>query len=195
MVLNVTAVPLTADTFVSVYPALGGRPDSSNVNTRALVTMPNQVTVKVGDNGALTLFNAAGSTHLIVDVAGWYGPGAGSAFVPVAPRRVLDTRDDGGPLPPRGGRLLDLQARGLPARAGAVVTNLTAVAPSEGSFLTAYPAGAAVPTASNVNMRPGVNVANAATVRTSSDTRMSLFNAEGTVHAITDLSGYFVPTA
>ena len=34
--------------------------------------MPNLVVVKVGAGGKISLYNAAGSTHVVADVAGWY---------------------------------------------------------------------------------------------------------------------------
>jgi hypothetical protein len=35
-------------------------------------TVPNLVVVKLGSNGAVQVFNAAGSTDVVVDLSGWY---------------------------------------------------------------------------------------------------------------------------
>ena len=43
----------------------------------------------------MSLYNAAGSTHVVADVAGWYGEAgatSGSRFTGVVPSRILDTR-------------------------------------------------------------------------------------------------------
>lgn len=194
VVLNVTAVPST-DTFVSAYPSLTDRGSFSNLNLRPAVTLPNLVTVKVGGDGAIVLYNDAGTTQLIADLAGYYSPGAADGFVPVAPRRVLDTRSTAGPVAGGTSVTLDLSVRGLPAATAGIAANVTAVAPTAGSFVTAYPAGGSVPTASNLNLRPYVNVANAVDVALGTGGQVGLYNAVGSVHLVTDLGGYFVPTS
>jgi hypothetical protein len=70
--LNVTAVNPTANGYLTVWPAGVARPLASNLNLSPSWTVPNMVFVKVGDNGMVNLFNAAGRTDVIVDVAGWY---------------------------------------------------------------------------------------------------------------------------
>jgi hypothetical protein len=72
VVLNVTATEPTASGFVTVYPTGTQRPNASNLNFVAGQTTPNLVIAKVGDGGKVSLFNFAGSTHLIADVVGWY---------------------------------------------------------------------------------------------------------------------------
>ena len=101
VVLNVTVTNPTAASFVTVWPTGQARPTASNINFVAGQTVPNLVTVKVGAGGQVSLYNAAGSTDLIADVAGYYGDGtaaAGSTFVPLPPARLLDTRSTGGPI-------------------------------------------------------------------------------------------------
>ena len=90
---------------------------------------------------------------------------------------------------------------GVPANGvGAAVLNLTAVAPTSSGYLSAYPAGAAVPSTSNVNYVAGHNVATAAVVRVSTAGTIAIHNAgAGTVDILADVSGYTVaatsPTA
>ena len=77
VVLNVTAVgPTAASTDVRVYPTLadGGVPGTSNLNARRGQTVANAVLATVGRDGRVRLRNAAGAVHLVVDLAGWYGP-------------------------------------------------------------------------------------------------------------------------
>jgi len=76
VVLNVTATGPTASSFLSVWPAGEARPNASNLNVVAGQTVPNLVIAKVGANGQVSVYNHSGSTHLVVDVAGWF-PQAG----------------------------------------------------------------------------------------------------------------------
>ncbi len=74
--MNVTATATTGESYLSVFPAGGTPPRVSNLNwTAANVTIPNLVTVKIGTGGKVTLYNNAGSTHVIADLAGYYVPG------------------------------------------------------------------------------------------------------------------------
>ncbi len=57
---------------MTVWPAGEARPLASNLNLAAGQDVPNLVVAKVGANGQVSIFNASGSTHLIVDVAGWF---------------------------------------------------------------------------------------------------------------------------
>ena len=72
--LTVTAVSPTTASYLTVHPGGGAVPLASNVNTTRGRTVPNAVMVKVGPGGALGLYNRAGSVHVVVDVAGWFGP-------------------------------------------------------------------------------------------------------------------------
>ena len=74
VVLNVTGVSPTAATHVIAFPSGETRPGTSNLNLAKGEVRPNLVIAKVGTNGAVTLYNNAGSTHLIADVAGWFAP-------------------------------------------------------------------------------------------------------------------------
>jgi hypothetical protein len=73
-VLNVTAVLPTADTFVQLWPNGVAQPAfGSSLNARPGQIVPNAVTVKLGFEGDVLVYNAAGSVDLVADVAGWFG--------------------------------------------------------------------------------------------------------------------------
>jgi hypothetical protein len=76
VVINVTAVSPTSGGWLTLYPADGTLPVVSNVNFNAGQVVPNLVTVKLGstgaDTGRIKIFNQAGQTHVLVDVAGYY---------------------------------------------------------------------------------------------------------------------------
>jgi len=71
VVLNVTAVLPTADSFVTVYPDGTTRPLVSNLNFKAGQVIPNLVVVPVV-NGKVAFFNRAGSVDLLADITGYY---------------------------------------------------------------------------------------------------------------------------
>src|SRR5262249_55099544 len=154
--LNVTVTEPTAATYVTVWPDGAPRPTASNVNVIAGQTVANMVTVGLGPDGQVDLFNFNGAAEVVVDVTGWYADG----FKPVVPVRVADTRSGLGGRTFQAGesRDIDLSAAGVPAGATAVVANLTAVNASAATYVTAWPSGAAMPTASNLNVVPAQTV-------------------------------------
>ena len=74
-VLNVTATNPTAPSYLTVWPDGTSRPLASDLNFVSGQTIPNLVIVKLGSNGKVDIFNAAGSTDVVVDVVGWYQGG------------------------------------------------------------------------------------------------------------------------
>jgi hypothetical protein len=74
VVLNITVTNTTAASFLTVYPSdASARPLASDLNWPAGKTVPNLVLVKLGADGKIAIYNAAGSTDVIADVVGWYG--------------------------------------------------------------------------------------------------------------------------
>jgi hypothetical protein len=200
--MNVTAVQPTRSTFVTVYPDGTTQPETSALNVRASQTVANLVVVPVGDDGAVRFFNAAGSTHLVVDVIGWYAPGAGGAgYVALdPPRRDLDTRTGTGLRnralgPGAVHRLRVARYDGVPAEAAAVMLGVVAVAPTSGGYLTVYPGTAAAPTSSNLNFVAGATTPNAVVSGIGSDGTVAFRNAAGSTHVVSDLFGYFLDPA
>jgi hypothetical protein len=189
VVLNVTGTAPTADTFVTVYPAGEPVPLASNLNLTAGQTAPNLVIAKVGAGGKVSLLNNAGGTHLVADVLGWLA--AGSDYAPLSPSRLLDTRTGGAVGP---GESIDLPVTGVggvPADGvGAVVLNLTGTAPTASTFVTAYPAGEALPVASNLNLLAGQTRPNLVIAKVGADGRISLYNRAGRTHLIADVLGW-----
>ncbi len=96
--LNLTVADPTAPTVLTAYPGPCGTPPlSSNVNARSKHSTASSVLVGIGANGSVCVLTYTGSSHIIVDVAGWFGPGAGGlSYRPTDPVRQLDTRLNGG---------------------------------------------------------------------------------------------------
>ena len=73
VVLNVTVVNPTAASALTVWSGGVTRPLSSDLNFVFRQTVPNLVVVNLSPTGQIDIFNAFGSTNVIVDVVGWYG--------------------------------------------------------------------------------------------------------------------------
>ena len=193
VVLNVTGVSPTASTYVTVFPHGTTRPNASNLNLVPGDVRPNLVTVAVGTGRSVDLYNNTGSTHLLADLAGYYGPGAGDRYTALPPTRMLDTRTPGrAPLGPGGTVVLELADR-VPASATAVTLNLTGMNPTASTFVTAWPTGTTRPAASNLNLTAGRTRPNMVTVALGSNRRVSLYNNSGEIHLMADLTGFYTP--
>lgn len=193
-VLNVTAVNPTTIGFITAWPTGTIRPLASNINFTPGLTVPNLVVAKVGSGGKVSLYNSAGTTDLVADVAGWFP--ATSAFSPLVPSRILDTRT-GSPVPPATELDVVVTGRGgVPASGvGAVVFNLTATQPSINGFITAWPAGSQQPNTSNLNFLAGQTVANLVISRVGTNGSVALYNSNGYTHLIADVAGWFPTTS
>lgn len=206
VVLNVTATDTTESGFFTIYPQGAPRPNASNVNFVSGQTVPNLVQVAVGNGGQVDLYNYFGSADMIIDVAGYFTSGGGSngLFNPVAPARVMDTRQCspcGAPIGPYSTPFSPGQTRsltiaagplgGVPSGASGVVLNVTVTNPSNDGFLTLFPDGAPRPNASNVNFVPGQTVPNRVYVKLGGNGAVDIYNFNSTTDVIIDVNGYF----
>ncbi|MEH1168989.1 right-handed parallel beta-helix repeat-containing protein [Micromonospora sp. CPCC 205539] len=201
-VLNVTATGPTANGFLTLFPYGGTAPTASHLNYVPGQTIPNLVTVPVV-NGRVNIRSASsGTTHVVVDLAGWFSPSATQTFVPLDPTRVLDTRDGTGRgtvnAPLRGFETIRVDPRVVAATCNpacpaptAMVTNLTVTAPTTAGVLIAHPGGQQRPTASNVNFVARETASNAALVGVGAGVDV-YNNSSGQTHAIVDQLGYFI---
>ena len=105
--VNITVDAPTTSGFLTAWPAGDDRPTASTINFTPGLVIANAATMKLGDDGAISIYNFSGSTHVIVDVAGWYDGDelvAGGGFIAMPPVRALDTRTTGAPLGDSGVR-------------------------------------------------------------------------------------------
>ncbi len=199
--LNVTATSPTSNSFVTVWPTGAARPNASNLNLRAGVTTPNMVIVALGAGGQISLFNANGSTNLLVDVLGWFP--TGGSFTGLVPARLMDTRvgastidhlfEGAGPVGPASVTNVAIRNRGgVPETGmGAVALNVTATGPTSNSFVTVWPSEAERPNASSLNLRAGITTPNMVIVPVGPSGEVSLFNSNGSTNLIVDVLGWF----
>ncbi|MEZ5259839.1 MAG: hypothetical protein R2705_24025 [Ilumatobacteraceae bacterium] len=198
VVLNVTVVGAATPGYVTVWPG-GTRPEVSTVNAdHAGQVVANLATVPVADGGVQLV--ASMSTDLVVDLVGWYRlaePRFVSAgrFVPISPRRAVDTRS-GAPLGPGATMEIDVGSAGVPATASAAVLNVTVTDASGPGYWTAWPGGSR-PDTSSVNVEvAGQTIANEVFVGLPSDGASSIevFASSGG-HLLVDVVGYFTGPA
>jgi hypothetical protein len=208
VVLNLTATDETGNGVITAYPDGADLPEASNVNFAAGRNTPNLATVEVGADDKVDFHNGStASTDLLADVEGYYVEStAGSYYLPNAPTRVLDTRKGTGgvtgPVGPGATVSLSLPActsgsgtSKQTATATAVALNITAVGSTANGVVTAYPGGAVLPNASNLNYYTGQTVPNLTVVQVGSDGKVQLHNGStGTVQLIADLEGCYSAT-
>jgi hypothetical protein len=147
---------------------------------------PTTITVP-GPNGNSPA--SAGSTFYYLE---------SSTYTATAPSRVLDTRPCSGQtgaghsLGPRASYTLNLEGvDGIPSGATAVVLNVTGVDASAATYLTLYPSGGALPTASNLNLGAGETTANLVTVALGAGDAVTIYNHAGTANVVADLEGWY----
>src|SRR5664280_1405647 len=166
VVLNVTVTETTSGGYLTVSPTGTTRPVVSNLNWWAGATIPNAVTVKVGADGKVDLYQSGpGTAQVIVDVDGTVTDPGG--FSSLTPARILDTRTAGGALAAAGSRDLQVTGTGgVPASiVSAVVLNVTVTETTTGGYLSVFPAGTTKPTVSNLNWSAGATIPNQVVVK------------------------------
>jgi outer membrane protein assembly factor BamB len=193
-ILNVTVTDTTAASYLTLYAGGASWPTASNLNWAPRRTVANLVEVALGPDGTVNLFNAAGSADVVIDAQGWVQSATstaayGSYLNPMAPFRVLDTRDGtGGPNVKLGpGATIAVQVDG--GFSSALVFNLTVTNATAPSYLVVWPAGQPRPTSSNLNFAAGETVANRVMVPVTGS--IDIYNAAGSVDVIADLNGGF----
>jgi hypothetical protein len=124
-------------------------------------------------------------------------------YSPLPPARICDTRAGNpsgliGPAAQCLGRTIQTPGTltinvagsfGVPAAATAVVLNVTVVNPTSAGYVTAYPAGAVVPFASNIDYVGGQVVPNLVEVGVGTGGQVSFFASTGT-DLVVDVEGY-----
>jgi hypothetical protein len=201
--LNVTITEPTASSFLTAYPGDGDVPLASNLNYGPGLTVPNLVVVRVPtagpQTGTVAFYNRFGTTHLVVDVVGYYDEDRSSEagrFYAVTPTRIADTRvvstfPAPGKVP--GGAFYRIGNSDPSASTmGALVFNVTVTEPTEPSYLTVHPDGEPRPLASNLNFVADQTVPNAVMVKAGAvNARVDFYNFVGATHVVVDWFGMF----
>jgi hypothetical protein len=195
-VLNITVANPSADGYLTVWPKGSVRPLVSNVNFVAGQTTANLAMSSVGgtDHGICIYSNV--ETDLAVDLQGTW-QGSGNAYRPEQPHRVFDSRvatDQSHGASLAAGSSINLQLPMYLSFKGQVALNVTSTEASGPGYLTVWPCGGKMPTTSNLNYTPGVDVANMALVSVTPGTNtvcVSVYAGFGSTHVVLDEFGLF----
>lgn len=152
---NVTVTGAAGSGFLTMWNCSTSRPQVSTLNFSAYETVANAATIPLDSSGRLCAFSSV-SADLIIDVGGYYSSSASGRYMPVAPVRLMDSRDGvGTPARLAAGQVVELPVvgvAGIPTNASAVALNVTGVLPTLNAYITAFPCGAIPPTSS---LNPG----------------------------------------
>ena len=195
VIANLTVARATAPPYVTGWSGAGARPVVSSVNATTGQLVANRVLLPLAADGHASLFNAAGSTDLVVDVVGYVSSSStGSYFVLSPGARLADVRTTGTVV--RATLDPSLPDRG---RAPAVtdVSPTTAVwltvvgdTPAGAGYLAVRPAGTAVTGTSDLNLVAGRSISNSGPVAVSADGSVAVLSSPSS-RVVVDLFGWF----
>jgi uncharacterized repeat protein (TIGR03803 family) len=206
--LNVTAVPITTLSYLTIWPTGEGQPVVSTLNSLDGRIKANAVIIPAGSSsGSVSVF-VTNTTNVVLDINGYFIPSSSStlAFYPVTPCRLVDTRNANGPL---GGPYLThgverdfplLESTCIPTGANVQAYSLNfTVVPKTSSgvaYLTVWPQGQSRPLASTLNDLTDTIVANAAIVPagTGGEGGVATYASNDT-NLVIDINGYFAAPA
>ncbi len=199
VLVNLTSVQSDSNGYLTAYPCDAARPNTSNLNTVTDTRRANLASVKVSAAGTICVFSSD-PTHMAIDIVGAFP--TSSAYTPIVPERLVDTRPGVQQTgytgaKPIAGQIIEVDVRGpgtdVPDDAGTVVLNVTGVTP-EGApgYLTVFPCGEAVPTASNLNLLD-LNTAAASVAKVGDNDRVCVYTFQP-AHVLVDIVGFFPGT-
>ncbi len=197
VVLNTTVVGQTKTGYLTIYPNGSARPNVSNLNFYPGQPRANLAIVRLGSDGALSLFNASTApVDLAADVAGYYLDGTPTkpgTFVSVDPTRILDTRTFSNPHGIPSHATLIVASQLLPFQGNAAyVMNATVTRISQPGFATFRGGDSRGPfPTSTVTFAAGQTTAS---LTVTAGSGFVVYNgSRATIHAIADLAGYVLP--
>jgi hypothetical protein len=200
---NLTVTGQTSSGYLALGPKATASPRTSTLNFPLADTRANGVVVRLAANGTLAaVFKGAtgARAHVILDVTGFYWMGSEAAtYMPVAPVRLLDTRDGNGladPFATGSSRSFEVAGRAdIPADAVAVTGNVTVTGQTSAGYVSLRPVSTAeAPTTSTLNFPLGDTRANGVVVRLAPDGSLSAVfvgQPDATAHILLDVTGYY----
>lgn len=193
VVVNVTAVRGGARGFVTAWRTGVPRPPTSNVNFAAVNDIAATLAiVPVGADGAIQVF-ASTDVDVVVDIVGYFtnsnaASDSAGLFVPLMPRRVLDSRITASLLNAYSTSSFDFLSPAGIAGPAHLVANLTSTGSFGHGFLAITSGGA--PSTSNLNVSFGETRANLAIISAPIDGLTYVYTSLPT-HVVVDVTGYF----
>jgi hypothetical protein len=202
VLLDATIVNSTASTHLRIWPENGADTGMSFVNAPLKTTLSNTAIVPTGPTSRINVANAAGSAHIVIDIHGYFRAdpgGTASGFVPLTPRRLVDTRNGTG-TPAKsiaaGGSLTVTLAAGtpVPATAQSIMAEVAVVGATAAGPLLAYATGSASG-ASAMDYAVGSSSTNLG-LKLGTTGRVTFVNkGGGAIHLVIDVGGYVLPNS
>lgn len=201
VVLNITGTGPTAATHLTVYGKnqFTARPNASTLNLRPGETRANLAIVSLDDQRRISVYNNAGSTHVVIDILGYLSAAGETStagrIVPLSPFRAVDTRETDDVFEPdeAGGYRFRSDAGIGALTVRAIVFNATVTAPTRPGFLTLFPwTDQPIPFVSTLNFNAGQTIPNQAWVRLapSPGNLVGVYNgSSGRSHVVLDVQG------
>ena len=192
---NVTVTPAASLLYLSMWPTGQPLPTVSTLNALDGRWTANAAIVPAGTSGSVSVF-VSDTTHVILDINGYFVPSSTSgalAFYPLTPCRAMDTRS--GASIAAGGTLtvpVRSSSCSVPSAAVAYSLNFTAVPHGPLGWITTFPTGQAMPTASTLNAPTGTITANAAILPAGTNGSVDVYASDAT-DLLVDINGYFAP--
>ena len=202
---NVTVVGQTAAGFVAITPTPVANPTSSTLNFPLGDTRANNFTTPLSGSGKLAALyksSAGKSTHLLVDITGYFLAGNTHAtYATLTPVRILDSRPTS-PIGPSGAfhpsaprQVHVAGGNGIPPDAIAITANLTVTGQTQPGFLSVTPNSVTNPSTSTLNFPLGDTRANGASLPLNGTGDLYIVyntsSGTGTTHVLLDVTGYY----
>jgi hypothetical protein len=192
-----TALTITGDNFNGATVVDFGTTAATSFAVVSSTSITAKSPAELAGTANVTVTTPSGtSTTSSADQFSYWSP-TGSVYTALLPFRLLDTRSSGPALRPGQTRTLQVtsvtgpQSQSVPSTAQSVVLNVTAISGTTGTYLTVFPAGGAVPNASNLNVGANTNQANLVVVALGTGGEVSIYNSLGSINVAVDVEGYF----
>jgi hypothetical protein len=190
--VNLTAIDASAAGFVTMWPCAATRPTVSQMNPRPGPPAANFAIVPLDSTGKFCLYSDV-ALDVAIDLAAVFNLSGTQGFVPIAPRRVVDTRSNVGFARMNG--VSDSLVSGLlpfSINASAVMANVTTVDATSAGFVTTWNCSTPRPNVSSVNAPGSDPTPNAAWIGLGSPQRLCAYASTAT-HLLVDLFGFWGP--
>lgn len=209
VMVNLVEVGATAGGYLTAYPYGQAQPHVASISFARGKTVAERAIVAVRD-GKITLFNAAGTTQLVVEIVGYFAGSDGSLYHAVVDRwhgptpRAADTRIASDPdqslhngVLTIDETLLDIASYDLPSFTStiavtSVLATVSAVSPRGFGGVAAYSTGTAQPAVSDLVYTADGPVTNLVSPAVSSRIGFTIRLTGAASAVVVDLVGYFV---
>ena len=196
---NLTVTGQTSSGYATLAPTYST--PTSTLNFPKGDTRANNVTMPLSSTGQLQARVWADQAHLILDVTGYFLPGAAEAtYTPLGPVRVMDSRPatrvgvSGGIPLGRSAHDHGRRREWHPSRRGRGDREPDRVGQSAGGYLAVTPTATTTPSTSTLNFPKGDTRANGLTAPLDPSGRLAIVYQGPTgasTHAILDVTGYY----